>query len=93
MTEFERIADEIDAAMWNGLICPHQATASYRRVRGIARLVESRGLTRNVGLVMAIAEAERAASVPPLGDPGLPPIPFALTIQDESPLLLESRHA
>lgn len=93
MTEFERIADDIEAMSWRGRVCPHQAQASYRRVRGIARLVESRGLTRNVGLVMAIAEAERAASVPPLGDPGDPTMPFALTIQDDSPLLLENHNA
>ncbi|OYW67144.1 MAG: hypothetical protein B7Z40_08605 [Bosea sp. 12-68-7] len=92
MNEFERIADDIDAAQWNGLICPLQAMASYRRVRGIARLVESQGLTRNVGLLMAISEAQRAASVPPLGDPGIPPIPFTLESQDDRPQL-ESHHA
>lgn len=93
MTEFERIADDIDAAQWAGHICPLQATASYRRVRGIARLVEARRLTRNVGLMMAIAEAQRAAGVPPLGDPGVPEVAFTLSIQDDRPLLLEHSHA
>lgn len=92
MDEFARIADDIEAAMFSGTICPHQATASYRRVRGIARLVEAGLITRNVGLVMAVAEAQRA-SVPPLGDPGIPPIPFTLTMQDDRQLLLEHSHA
>ena len=49
-------------------------------------------ITRNVALVMAVAEAQRA-SVPPLGDPGIPPIPFTLTIEDGRALLLEHVHA
>lgn len=92
MTEFERIADDIEDLMFNGLICPLQAKASYRRVRGIARLVDGNRISRSVGLIMALAE-ERRANVPPLGDMDLPFIDFMLPIEDGRPLLLEHSHA
>lgn len=87
MDDFEGIADGIEDVRFHGRICPLQATASYRRVRGIARLVDCGGVTRSVGLIMALAEEQRT-NVPPLGDMGIPRIPFALTIQDDRPLLL-----
>lgn len=92
MTEFERIADGIEELMFNGLICPLQATASCRRVRGIARLVDGNRVSRSVGLIMALAEEQRA-NVPPLGDMDLPFIPFMLPIEDGRPLLLEHSNA
>lgn len=92
MNEFERIADGIEDRMFHGQICPLQATASYRRVRGIARLVADNKVARSVGLIMALAEEQRA-NVPPLGDMDLPFINFMLPIEDGRPLLLEHSNA
>lgn len=92
MTEFERIADDIEDLMFNGLICPLQATASYMRVRGIARLVDGNRLSHSVGVVMALAE-EKRANVPPLGEMDIPFINFMLPVQEGRPEYLEQADA